>query len=231
MLVRYQLVVAARRVKKPRFAARERGLLVALAHFVPRWRDAVLLVRPETILRWHRAGFRLFWRGKSRVRARGMSTRRTPPETVELIRRLAQENPLWGAERIRGELLKLGVHVAKRTVQKYMRQARGPRPWGQSWSTFFENHLHQIWVCDFLQLYDSWFRPIFAFFIVDVGSRRVVHVGVTRSPSATWVAQQLPSATPFAAGPRFIIRDNDDKFGPDFERAAGQRACGSSAPR
>jgi hypothetical protein len=96
-------------VKKPRFAAHERGLLVALAHFVPQWRDVVLLVRPETILRWHRAGFRLFWRAKSTVRARGMPTRRTPSETVELIRRLAQENPLWGAERIRGELLKLGV--------------------------------------------------------------------------------------------------------------------------
>ncbi len=135
LLLRQQLVVSARRVKKPRFAAHERGLLVALAHFVPQWRDAVLLVRPETILRWHRAGFRLFWRKKSTVRGRGMPTRRTPSETLELIRRLAKENPLWGAERIRGELLKLGVHVAKRTVQKYMRQARGPRPWGQSWST------------------------------------------------------------------------------------------------
>ena len=177
MLLRQQLIVAARQVKKPRFAAHERGLLVALAHFVP-------------------------------------------PETVELIRRLAKENPLWGAERIRGELLKVGIHVAKRTIQKYMRQARGPHPWGQSWSTFLENHLHQIWACDFLQLYDIWFRPIFAFFIVDVGSRKVVHLGVTRSPSATWVAQQLRNATPFATGPRFIIRDNDDKFGPDFERAA-----------
>jgi len=220
MLLRQQLVVAARRVKKPRFAARERGLLVALAHVVPQWRDAVLLVRPETILRWHRASFRLFWRARSRASMRSVPTRRAPPETVELIRRLAKENTLWGAERIRGELLKLGIHVAKRTVQKYMRQVRGPRPWGQSWSTFLENHLHQIWACDFLQLYDIWFRPTFAFFIVELGSRKVVHVGVTRSPSATWVAQQLPSATPFATGPRFIIRDNDDKFGPDFERAA-----------
>jgi transposase InsO family protein len=220
MLLRQQLIVAARRGKKPGFAAHERGLLVALAHFVPGWRDAVLLVKPETVLRWHRAGFRLFWRAKSSMRARGVSTRRTPPETVELIRRLAKENPLWGAERIRGELLKVGIHVAKRTIQKYMRQARGPHPWGQSWSTFLENHLHQIWACDLLQLCDIWFRPIFAFFIVDVGSRKVVHLGVTRSPSATWVAQQLRNATPFATGPRFIIRDNDDKFGLDFERAA-----------
>ena len=108
LLLRQQLIVAARQAKKPRFAAHERGLLVALAHFIPQWRDAVLIVKPETILRWHRAGFRLFWRAKSRMRARGVSTRRTPPETVELIRRLAKENPLWGAERIRGELLKLG---------------------------------------------------------------------------------------------------------------------------
>jgi transposase InsO family protein len=103
---------------------------------------------------------------------------------------------------------------------KYMRWVRGPRPGGQSWSTFLENHLHQIWACDFLQLYDIWFRPIFAFFIIDLGSRKVVHVGVTRKPTTTWVAQQLRNATPFGEGPRYLIRDNDDKFGIDFDRAS-----------
>ena len=97
---------------------------------------------------------------------------RISEQTVELIRRIARENRLWGAERIRGELLKLGIHVSKRTVQKHMRQARGPRPWGQSWSTFLRNHAHQIWACDFLQTYDIWFRPIFAFFIIELGDQR-----------------------------------------------------------
>lgn len=217
-LLRQQLIVAARTVKKLRFTGHERGLLVLLARLVPRWRDALLVVKPETVLRWHREGFRLFWRARSGPPE--ASAPRVSQEVVDLIRRLADENRLWGAERIRGELLKLGIRVAKRTIQKHMRRLRGPRPWGQSWSTFIENHLHQIWACDFLQLYDIWFRPIFAFFIIELGSREVVYVAVTRNPSSTWVAQQLRNATPFADGPRFIIRDNDDKFGADFDRAA-----------
>jgi transposase InsO family protein len=133
---------------------------------------------------------------------------------------MARDNRLWGAERIRGELLKLGIRVAKRTVQKYMRSARPRRPSGQSWATFLRNHLHQIWACDFVQTYDIWFRPLFAFFIIELGSRRVVGVGVTPNPSSTWVAQQLRNATPFGAGPRFILRDRDDKYGSEFDRVA-----------
>ena len=227
-LLRQQLIVVVRTAKQPKFAAHDRALLVVLAHFVPRWRDAILLVKPDTVLRWHREGFRLFWRARSRPPATSAS--RVSPETVELIRRLVDENALWGAERIRGELLKLGVNVAKRTIQKHMRRFRSPRPWGQSWSTFLRNHMHQTWACDFLQLNDIWFRPIFAFFVIDLGARKVVHVGVTRNPSATWVAQQLRNATPFGEGPRFIIRDNDDKFGPDFDQGSGQLVPIGSAP-
>jgi transposase InsO family protein len=216
-LLRQQLIVAARTTKRPRLAARERGLLVLLARLVPRWWNAVLLVKPETILRWHREGFRLFWRWKSKSTGQRSNL---PAETIALIRRMAMENRLWGAERIRGELLKLGLRVAKRTVQRHMRGVRRPPPSGQSWATFLGNHRHQTWACDFLQIFDLWFRPIFAFFIVDLGSRQVVHFGVTREPSSTWVAQQMRNATPFGAGPRFIIRDRDDKFGRDFDRAA-----------
>jgi putative transposase len=217
-LLRQQLIVAARTVKKPRFTTYERGLLVILARLVPRWRDALLVVKPDTILRWHREGFRLFWRARSRPPE--ASVPRVSPATVDLIRRLANDNRLWGAERIRGELLKLGIRVAKRTIQKHMRRLHGPHPWGQSWSPFLKSHLHQSWACDFLQLYDIWFQPIFAFFIIELGSRKVVHVAATRHPSTTWVAQQLRNATPFGDGPRFFIRDNDDKFGPAFDRAA-----------
>src|SRR5690606_5568299 len=106
---------------------------------------------------------------------------RTAEEVRELIARMAVDNPLWGAERIRGELLKLGIRMSKRTIQKYVREVRGPRPSGQSWSTFLCNHMQHVWACDFLQTHDIWFRPIFAFFIVELGSRRVVQVGVTRN--------------------------------------------------
>ena len=216
-LLRQQLIVASRSVHRPVFRGHERGLLVLLTRLVPRWRDAMLLVKPETILRWHRNGFRLFWRRKARP-----SLRREPrldADVIELIGRMAKDNRLWGAERIRGELLKLGIHVAKRTLQRYMRGARPPEQHrGQSWATFLKNHA--VWTCDFLQLYDIWFRPIFAFFIVDLHSRKVVHIGVTRAPSAQWTAQQLREATPFGVGPDIIVRDRDDKYSAVFDRVA-----------
>jgi len=146
------------------------------------------------------------------------------PETVTLIKRMAAENRLWGAERIRGELLKLGIRVGKRTVQRHMRATRSPHPHGQTWATFLHNHAHDVWACDFLPVIDLGFRAVFAFFIVEHASRRVVHVGVTRHPTDAWVAQQLREATPFGVVPRFLIRDNDGTFGAQFARvAAGSR--------
>lgn len=144
------------------------------------------------------------------------SVSRLPQETIEQIQRMARDNLLWGAERIRGELLKLGIPVSRRTIQKYMRRARPPGKRSQTWETFFENHADDIWACDFLQLYDVLFRPIFAFFIVKHGTREVVHFNVTRSPSDRWAALQLREATPHCEGPRYLIRDNDDKFGSKF---------------
>src|SRR3954468_9433448 len=120
---------------------------------------------------------RLVWRRKSAPR---VTAARIPIETVTLIRRLAAENRLWSADRIQGELLKLGVRASKRTIQKYMQPARAPGPSGQRWATFLRNHADDIWACDFLPVTDLWFRPLFAFFVIALGSRRVVHVGVTR---------------------------------------------------
>ena len=216
-LLRQQLIVLRRSTKRPKIRRHERGVMVVLAALTRTWRNAVLLVEPETILRWHRAGFRLFWRRKSRTTR---TSRRLGFATIALIKRMALGNVTWGSERIRGELLKLGIHVSKRTIQKYLRQVRGPQPWGQSWATFLRNHASHIWACDFLQTYDIFFRPIFAFFIVELGSREVVHVAVTRAPTSRWTAQQLREATPFGESPRFIIRDNDDKYWPEFDRAA-----------
>jgi len=133
---------------------------------------------------------------------------------------MAKDNRLWGAERIRGELLKLGMRVCKRTIQRYMRGVRTQQPRGQKWSTFLRNNASQIWACDFLQVTDLFFRPLFAFFIIELKSRKVIHVGVTRSPSDAWVAQQFREATPFGLAPKYLIRDNDNKFGPCFARVA-----------
>ncbi len=137
---------------------------------------------------------------------------------------MATKNRLWGAERIRRELLKLGMQVCKRTIQKYMRQVRAHQPGGQKWATFLRNHAEDIWACDFLQVTDLFFRPLFAFFNTLLKSRKVIHVGVTRSPTDPWVAQHLREATPYGQAPKYLIRDNDSKFGPCFARVAAKSA-------
>jgi putative transposase len=137
-----------------------------------------------------------------------------------LIREVATKNRLWGAERIRGELVKLGIKVSKRTVQKYMRSVREHRGGGQTWATFVKNHADDIWCCDFVQTYDLLFRPLFLFFLLNQGSRKVVHIAATRNPTQEWTAQQLRNATMEGLTPRFLIRDRDEKFGATFDRVA-----------
>ena len=223
------MLVLHRSVQRPAFTPLDRGLLVLLASRLRTWASALLIVRPETVLRWHRQGFRLFWRRTSAPRSRPSPL---ADATIDLIQQMARDNPLWGAERIRGELLKLGLRVSKRTIQKYLRQARPPRPTrpsGQTWATFLRNHTHAIWACDFLQVTDLVFRPLFAFFIVEHRSRRVVHVGVTCHPTDEWVTQQLREATPYGEGPRFLLRDNDGKYGARFAQVAA--ASGITAVR
>jgi putative transposase len=214
--LRQQLIVLKRQTPRPRLTPKDRGLLVLLASWVHGWRDALLVVKPETLKQWHREGYRIYWRRRSKGKARKP---RISPEAIALIHQMALENRTWGAKRIRDELRKLGHRVSKRTVRKYMQQARRdlpPRQSGQTWATFLKNHASEIWACDFVQTYDVFFRTIFVFFVIELESRRVIHYGVTRSPSNAWVAQQWRNATPFEDGPRFLIRDNDDKFGPHF---------------
>ena len=146
----------------------------------------MFIVQPETLLRWHRQGCKLFWRYKSRAASLAP---RISQQTVDLIKEMARENRLWGAERIRGELLKLGLRVSKRTIQKYMRAVRTTRPRGQTWKTFLYSHAEQIWACDFLPVTDLLFRSLFAFFNTLLKSRKVIHVDVTRSPTDAWTAR------------------------------------------
>jgi putative transposase len=219
MLLRQQLVVLRRQVKRPALNWRDRALFVLLASKLPTWKQALVIVQPETVLRWHRELFRWVWRHKSRRKRK----RGRPPltdEIVALIKQMAKGNRTWGAERIRGELLKLGIAASKSTIQKYMHEARGPHAPKQSWATFLRNHARQIWACDFVQTYDLFFRAVFVFVIIELGSRCVVHYGVMRNPTDAWLAQQLREATPFGKGPRYLIRDNDRKYGRLFARVA-----------
>jgi len=217
-LLRQQLIILRRQVKRPACNSTDRMILVLLARIVRSWKQALIIVQPETLLRWHRQGFKLFWKYKSRTAS---LTPRISQETVALIKQMVRDNRLWGAERIRGELLKLGIHVCKRTMQKYMRQVHTTRPRrGQNWTTFLRNHAKDVWACDFLPVTDLFFRSLFAFFIIELKSRKVIHVGVTRSPTDAWIAQQLREATAYGEGPKYLLRDRDGKFGPRFARVA-----------
>jgi putative transposase len=220
-LLRQQLIILKRQVKRPTCTKTDRILLVLLARAVRAWKQTLLIIQPETLLRWHRELFRLYWKRRSKASSH---TPKVAAETIALIREMTKENRLWGAERIRGELLKLGIRVCKRTIQKYMRNVRTPQPRGQKWATFVHNHAAQIWACDFIQVTDLFFRPLFAFFIIELKSRKVIHVGVTRSPTDPWVAQHLREATPYEQAPKYLIRDNDSKFGPCFARVAATSA-------
>jgi putative transposase len=215
VMLRQQLIVLKRQVKRPQLTNGDRIRLVLLARCTQFWQLALLIVQPDTLLRWHRDLFRRYWRHKSRHKKRKP---RVAPETIALIRKMAKENRLWGAERIRGELLKLGIRVSKRTIQKHMPKVR--RNSSQTWATFLKNHAADTWACDFTVVHDLLFRPRYIFVIIELQTRRIVHTAVTRSPADDWTAQQLREATPWGKGPKYLIRDRDTKYGPLFSNVA-----------
>ncbi len=218
-LPRHQLAILHRGAKRPRRTRADRALLVLLAGHARAWRSALLIVQPDTLLRWHRQLFCGYWRRKSRAVA---PAHRPPldPKTVAPIREMATANRRWGAGRIRGALLTLDIRVAKSAIQRYPREARPPHRADQGWATFLRNHAPDLRACDFLPVTDLLFRPLYACFIVALETRRVVHIGVPRHPTDVWVARQLRAATPFDQRPRYPVRDNDSKYGSAFARVA-----------
>jgi len=171
--------------------------------------------RPDTVCRWHRAGFRLYWRWKSRL-----GRPRIDRELRDLIRRLARENPLWGVPRIRAELKLLGYRTAEATIRKYLPAApRDPRkPSSQSWRTFWKNHPTNLAAIDFFVVPTATFRLLYVFLVLSPNRRRVVHFGVTANPSALWTANQIVEAFPFDTAPKYLVRDNDGIYGDVFRK-------------
>jgi transposase InsO family protein len=214
-ILRQQLIVLNRQVKRPKVTNGDRLRLVLLSRLTQFWDSALHLVQPHTLLRWHRDLFRRYWKRKSRPKNHKP---RIPQETIDLIKDMAEKNWLWGAEKIQGELLKLGIKVSKRTIQKYMKKVR--KRSSQNWRTFLKNHAHQIWACDFTTATSLFFIPIYIFVIMELESRRIVHTAVTLKPTDEWTAQQLREATPWDNRPKYLIRDNDNKFSKKFSAVA-----------
>jgi transposase InsO family protein len=214
LFLRHQLNIALRRAPH-RFQLRrsDRVVLVWMIRLMPSVLDLSQIVRPETILRWHRAGFRVYWGWKSR----GQVGRPTIDREVrELIRRMSKQNPLWGAPRIHGELLKLGFEVAQSTVSKYMIKRLGPP--SQGWRTFLRNHADAVAAIDLCLVPTLTFERLFVLVVLGLGRRELLWIAVTRHPTAEWLAQQLVEAFPWDTAPAYLVRDNDGANGPVFTR-------------
>src|SRR5262245_2969340 len=210
--LRHQLAVLRRSVKRPKLTSADRLLWAWLCEAWSDWRSSLLIVKPETVIGWHRKGFRLFWTGTVR---RGQTGR--PPvskETRQLIRKMSRENPLWGAPRIHGELLKLGIDIGETSVGKYLPRRR--KPPSQTWQTFLENHVKTMVSIDFFTVPTIRFQVLYVFLVLAHDRRRVVHFNVTAHPTAEWTAQQLREAFPFDQTPKYLLRDRDGIFGGEF---------------
>jgi len=207
--LRHQLGVLQRKVPgRSRLKMTDRWLWVALSRFWSDWRSSLVIVKPGTVVAWHRKGFRLYWTWKSRQR---IGRPKINTEVREIIQKMSRANPLWGAPRIHGELLKLGLDVSQTTVAKYM--VRSPRPPSQSWRTFLDNHISQLVSVDFFTVPTVWFEVLFVFVVLAHDRRRVLHFNVTDHPTAAWTAQQILEAFPFETVPKYLLRDRDAIYG------------------
>ncbi len=214
LVLRHQLQVALRTNPHPRLRAPDRVLWDWLRRLWPKgWRAHLHVVQPETVLRWHRKGWRLYWTWKSRTR---LGRPRLSAELGGLIGRISQENPLWGTERIRGELLKLGIVVSNRSIRRY--RWRRLRPGDhQRWRTFLANQFRSICAADLFVVQTVSFRTLYVFFLIKHERRRLLHVNVTASPTAAWIWHQLREATPWDRQPQYLIHDRDAVYGDDFD--------------
>ena len=200
--------------KRPRLGAADRLLWVLLARLWSDWRSALVLVKPETVIAWQRKGFRLYWTWKSREGKTGRPG--VSREVRELIREMSRANPLWGAPRLHGELLKLGINISQATVAKYMVRQR--KPPSQTWRTFLENHVKELVSIDFLIVPTVSFRILFVFVVLAHDRRRAIHFNVTAHPTAEWTAQQIAEAFPWESAPRHLLRDRDAVYGESFRK-------------
>ena len=210
LVLRQQVIVLSRNCPSRVWLRNiDRLIFVWLYRCFPAILKAITVVKPETVIRWHRRGFRVYWRWKSR-RCGGRP--RIDREIRDLIRRMSEENPLWGAPRIHGELLMLGIEIAQSTVARYMTRRQGPP--SQGWKTFLRNHAAGIASIDLFVVRSISFKLLYGLVILRHARRRLVSISVTSSPTAEWIAGQVTDAFPWDEAPRHLIRDRDGAFGP-----------------
>ncbi len=214
LVLRQQLAVLERCSKRPRLRKRDRIFWAWLFRFWSNWRSVLVIVQPQTVVRWHQQGFKLYWQWKSRSKKPGRP--KIDAEIRKLIRRMSLENPTWGTPRIRSELRLLGNETSKATVDKY--KVRHRKPPSQTWRAFLDNHVPDIVAVDFFTVPTATFRILFCFIVLRHHRRMVVHFNVTAHPTARWTAQQIVEAFPYDEAPRLLIRDRDGIYGVGFHQ-------------
>jgi putative transposase len=227
--LRHQVaVLRRRRPGRPKLFRADRLLWVWLYWIWPQALNAMVLVKPNTVVQWHRKGFRLYWRWRSRSGHPGRP--RTPVETRDLIRQMSIANPLWGAPRIHGELLKLGIVVSQATVGRYMPwRPKVPSP---TWRSFLHNHMRDTVAVDMFVVATATFRLLYAVIVLGHDRRRIIHFNVTQNPTEVWLARQMTEAFPWDTAPRYLLRDRDASYGPTFRgrlRAMGVKQVVTAA--
>jgi len=219
LALRQQLAALKRKIPRPRLVIFDKIFWVLARRFWSDWKQALIVVSPETVVHWHRLGFALYWRAISRAR-RVIGRKRISKEVRELIFRMVAENPTWGAPRIHGELLMLGFDISERTISRWMKRApRDPEP-AKRWLVFLRNHREAIAAMDFFTVPTITFGLLYCFFVVSHDRRRILHFNVTKHPTSLWVVQQLREAFPFDSAPLFLIFDRDGKYGIEVPTAA-----------
>jgi putative transposase len=214
--LRHHVAVLKRTVKRPNINDSDRIFWIMMRRLLKDWQDALIFVKPETVIRWHRKGWRYYWKRKSKPKKLGR-----PPisfKLIHLIRRLSIQNPLWGAPHIHDELALLGHEIAESTIAKYMVRTPSPDK-QQSWRTFLKTHLNVTAACDFFTVPTLTFKTLYCFVVLAHDRRRILHVGVTQHPTQEWTARQLLEAFPGdGTEPRFLIHDRDSTFGSHFHQ-------------
>jgi putative transposase len=215
LALRHQLVVLRRKHPRAVLKDRDRLFWIALSRLWGGWREALAMVKPETVVMWHRKGFRAYW---GRNCGPGPGRPRIDRELRDLIHRMAEANPLWGAPKVHGELMKLGIEVSEATVSRYLK-GRERRPTSQGWKTFIDNHARDLASVDFFAVSTVSFKVLFAFVVLSHDRRRILHFNVTEHPTASWAAQQLREAFPWGIVPKYLLRDGGGEFGFKYQQA------------
>ncbi|MDR3012718.1 MAG: integrase core domain-containing protein [Chitinispirillales bacterium] len=217
ILLRQQLGILKRSTKKATFRNWDRVFFTLITKLCCNynWKNALLIIKPDTVIRWHRKGFRLYWKWKSR-RGKKAGRKTIPYELKKMVGQMTTENPIWGAPRIRAELKLLGYTIALSTVAKYMR--RNKKPPSQTWRTFLKNHAYQIAGIDFFNAVTVDFKILYCLIVLEHGSRKILHFNVTTNPGQVWTNLQVKQAFPFDSAPKYVVHDRATVFGPAFDK-------------